>query len=92
MLIQKGRPKAQSHTRVKSNSAKQVVATKEVERLKAVASHAAFQQDPHKALREHLKATLAAQIAEQRAAGQARQQQQAQPSQQGRAVARKKRR
>jgi hypothetical protein len=53
--------------RVKSNSAKQLVASREVERLKAVASHPSFQQDPHAALREHLKATLAAQIAQQRA-------------------------
>lgn len=50
---------ASSHARTtSSNSAKQAVATKEVERLKTVLSHPAYQRDPHAALREHLKATL----------------------------------
>lgn len=58
-------------TRITSNSAKKVVATKEVARLNLVAQHPAFVADPHAALREHLKATL----------GQQRQQQQQQQQQ-----------
>lgn len=51
--------------RITSNSARQMVATKEVGRLKAVVGHPAFQRDPHAALREHLKATLSQQRQQQ---------------------------
>lgn len=51
----------QQQMRVRSNNAKQMVATKEVVRLQAVAQHPSFQKNPHAALREHLKATLSRQ-------------------------------